>query len=114
ARRPGWRAITLFIRRRRCIAPRHGWPRAVGATMRARLGSTGSGGGASAVTQDIAAARAFTAGAFRPRATQSLGAMVVAAHAMGCFRLDLAHGLLERQALAGDLGLRQWRLHPAQ
>src|SRR5262249_47808227 len=36
------------------------------------------------------------------------------AGALGRFRLALAHGLLERQPLSGNLGFRKRRLHAAQ
>jgi hypothetical protein len=36
------------------------------------------------------------------------------AGALGGLGFDLAHGLFQREALAGDLGLAQWRLHIAQ
>ncbi|GAA3841156.1 hypothetical protein GCM10022626_04920 [[Pseudomonas] carboxydohydrogena] len=72
-----------------------------------------TGRGAGAVAQDIAPARTFARRGFRP-AARRLGTMRVSSRAMSGFRLDLADGFFQRQALAGDLGFGEGRLHAAQ
>ena len=69
---------------------------------RLRPASTGAGGGAECV-----------AGPAPPRERVAPGAGRVAG-ALGGLGFDLAHGLFQRQPLAGDFGFAQGRLHAAQ
>src|SRR5712671_5254539 len=93
-------------RRRRLARPRIGAN--VGAERIAGAGAIAASARGVAGTRGIVGARGVTA-----RAPSVPGARSVPG-ALGGLGLDLAHGLFQRQPLAGDFGFAQRRLHAAQ